>query len=119
MFKLAPFGSGQLFALTAPDLHVPGLLDDVCIATGHLSSQPSGPRSHGQCVMAASFASPLFRRLAGRGSSFRGLPSWWAVRFALSLACCLTPTRPSAQLLGGFSVRLRPPARHLVVLFLY
>ena len=36
------------------------------------------------------FASPLFRRLAGRGSSFRGFPFWWAMRFALSPARRLT-----------------------------
>ena len=44
VFKLAPLGNGQVFALTAPDLHVPGIPD---VATGHLSSQ------HGHCVLAA------------------------------------------------------------------
>ena len=29
VFKLAPFGNGQLFDLTAPDLHLPGIPDDV------------------------------------------------------------------------------------------
>ena len=29
VFKLAPFGNGQLFALTAPDLCVPSISDDV------------------------------------------------------------------------------------------
>ena len=29
VFKLAPFGNGQLFDLTAPDLRVPGIPDDV------------------------------------------------------------------------------------------
>ena len=28
VFKLAPFGNGQLFDLTTPDLRVPGILDD-------------------------------------------------------------------------------------------
>ena len=28
VFKLAPFGNGQVFAFTAPDLHVPGIPDD-------------------------------------------------------------------------------------------
>ena len=37
-----------------------------------------------------SFASPLFRRLAGGGPSFRGFPIWWAMQFAISLARCLT-----------------------------
>ena len=29
VFKLAPFGNGEVFARTAPDLHVPGIPDDV------------------------------------------------------------------------------------------
>ena len=29
MFKLVPLGNGQVFALTAPDLHVPGVPDGV------------------------------------------------------------------------------------------
>ena len=29
VFKLAPLGNGQLFALTAPDLHVPGIPADM------------------------------------------------------------------------------------------
>ena len=29
VFKLAPLGNGQVFALTAPDLHVPGIPDDM------------------------------------------------------------------------------------------
>ena len=36
------------------------LLSDLCIATSHLSSQPYGSESHGQCVMAV--LSPLFSR---------------------------------------------------------
>ena len=46
LFKLAPFGIGQLFTPVSPDLCVPGVSSEV-FATGHLSSQ------HGQCVMAA------------------------------------------------------------------
>ena len=56
MFKLAPFGNGQLFNLTAPDLRVPGIPDDVLQQV----SQPSGSKSHGQCVKAA----PSPRRFA-------------------------------------------------------
>ena len=36
------------------------------------------------------FASPLFRRLAGRGAPFRGFPFRWALHFVLSLTRCLT-----------------------------
>ena len=36
------------------------------------------------------FASPLSRRLAGRGPSSRGFPFGWALQFAVSLARCLT-----------------------------
>ena len=36
------------------------------------------------------FASPLFRRLAGRGPFFRGFPFRWALQFAFSLTRCLT-----------------------------
>ena len=38
------------------------------------------------------FASPLFRRLAGRGSFFRGFPFRWALQLTVSLARCLTYT---------------------------
>ena len=36
------------------------------------------------------FASPLFRRLAGRGSFFRGFPFRWALQFVFSLVRCVT-----------------------------
>ena len=45
MFKLAPSGNGQVFALTGPDLRIPGIPDDMLQQV--LSSL------HGQCVMAA------------------------------------------------------------------
>ena len=45
VFKLAPFGSAQLFTLVAPDLCVPGIPDGVLQRV--ISSQ------HGQSVMAA------------------------------------------------------------------
>ena len=40
--------------------------------------------------MAAPFASPFFRRLAGRGAFFCGFPFRWVLHFAMSLARCLT-----------------------------
>ena len=36
------------------------------------------------------FASPLFRRLAGRGALFCGFPCRWVLHFALSFTRCLT-----------------------------
>ena len=36
------------------------------------------------------FASPLFRRLAGRGAFFRGFPFRWVLHFALSLTRSIT-----------------------------
>ena len=36
------------------------------------------------------FASPLFRRLAGRAALFRGFLVRWVLHFALSLTRCLT-----------------------------
>ena len=59
-----------------------------CIATGHLSSQPSGSEPSGLCVMAALLPPRLFA--ACRGSNFRGFPAWWALHFAIYLARCLT-----------------------------
>ena len=82
VFKLAPLGNGQVFALTAPDLHVPGIPDGV--ATGSLS------RQHGQCVMAALSPPRFFARLAGGGSSFRCFPFRWALQFVFSLVRSLT-----------------------------
>ena len=38
------------------------------------------------------FASPLFRRLAGRGPFFRGFPFRWTLQLTVSLARCLTYT---------------------------
>ena len=59
MFKLAPFGNGQVFDLTTPDLRVPGIPDD---ALQPIISQASHLAQ----------ARTPFRRLAGRGPSFRG-----------------------------------------------
>ena len=70
VFKLAPLNSGQTFTLVTLDLSVPGISPDV-FATGSLSSQQAS------CVMAASLASPLYRRLTGRGVFvFCFLPRW-------------------------------------------
>ena len=60
VFKLAPLGSGQLFALIAPDLGVPGEVLQQVISQANTASDGHP------------FASPLIRRLAGRGSFFRG-----------------------------------------------
>ena len=75
VFKLAPFGSGQLFALVAPDLCVPGVLLKCCRRS---SLKPARPMCDGR-----PFASPLFRRLAGRGALFRGFPFRWVLHFVL------------------------------------
>ena len=55
------------------------------VATGHLSSQKGN-------LDGRPFASPLFRRLAGRGPFFRGFPFRWALQLTVSLARCLTYT---------------------------
>ena len=49
------------------------------------SLKPARPMCDGR-----PFASPLFRRLAGRGSFFRGFRFRWAVQFVFSLVHCLT-----------------------------
>ena len=50
-----------------------------------LSLKPARPHCDGRF-----FASPLCRRLAGRGAFFRGFPFRWVLHFALSLIRCLT-----------------------------
>ena len=62
------------------------------------------------------FASPLFRRLAGRGSFFRGFPFRWALQFVFSLPDL---TGRSTLLQERSLVRKRSPSRHLVVPFLH
>ena len=49
VFKLTPFGNGQVFELTAPDLCVPGIPDEVLQRV----ISPAGSERCGQCVMAA------------------------------------------------------------------
>ena len=49
------------------------------------SLKPARPMRDGR-----PFASPPFRRLAGRGSLFRGFTFRWALQFAFSLTRCLT-----------------------------
>ena len=51
------------------------------------SLKPERPKCEGR-----PFASPLFRRLAGRGPFFRGFPFRWALQWTVSLARCLTFT---------------------------
>ena len=77
VFKIAPFGSGQLFILVARDLCVPVFLVKRCNGS---SLKPARPMCDGR-----PFASPLFRRLAGRGALFRGFPFRWVLHLALSL----------------------------------
>ena len=65
VFKLAPLGNEQMFDLTALDLCVLGIPDDVLRQVILQASHPAQYRT-------ANVASSSFRRLAGRGSSFRG-----------------------------------------------
>ena len=51
------------------------------------SLKPERPMCEGR-----PFASTLFRRLAGRGSFFRGFPFRWSLQWTVSLARCLTYT---------------------------
>ena len=67
VFKLAPLGSGQIFTPVAPDLSVPGVSPEVLQRV--LSLKPTGLMCDGR-----SLASPLFRRLAGRGTFFCVFP---------------------------------------------
>ena len=78
VFKLVPFGSGQLFALVAPDLCVPGLRNEVLQRGSSL--KPAQPMCDGR-----PFASQLVRRLSGRGALFRGFPCRWVLHFVISL----------------------------------
>ena len=64
----------QSFALVALDLCVPG------VSSEGSSLKPARPLCDGR-----PFASPLFRRLAGRGALFRGFPFRWVLHFVLSL----------------------------------
>ena len=84
VFKLVSCGNGQLFALTAPDLRIPVFQIECCNRSSLKSERP-------MCD-GRPFASPLFRRLAGRGTFFRGFPFRWALQLTVSLARCLTYT---------------------------
>ena len=68
LFKFAPCGSGQLFALVAPDMVVPGVPSEVLQRS---SLKPARPLCDGR-----SLVSPFFRRLEGRGAFFF---FFWAV----------------------------------------
>ena len=63
VFKLAPLRNEQMFHLTAPDLFVPGIPNDV-FATSHCASQAQSSEWHDQCVTAA--PSPPRRSAAWR-----------------------------------------------------
>ena len=65
VFKLAPFGSGQMFTLVAPDLSVAGIPDGVL---QRVLLKPTRSMCDGR-----PFA-PFFRRLACRGPLFCGFP---------------------------------------------
>ena len=82
MFKLAPFGSAQWFALVSPDLSVPGILDGVL--------QRDICQTNMANVRWPSFRLPLFRPLAGRGGFLRGFLFRWVLHFALTLTRSLT-----------------------------
>ena len=84
VFKLAPFGSGQLFTLVAPDLCV--FLVFLVKSCNGSSLKPARP----MCDDRRPFASPLFRRLVGRGTLFRGFPFRWVLHLALSLTRSIT-----------------------------
>ena len=75
VFKLAPLGSGQTFALVTAELSVPGVPPDGFSLQSH----------HGPMCDGRPLASPLFRHLAGRGALFRGFPFRWVSHFVLSL----------------------------------
>ena len=66
VFKLAPFGNGQVFAPTTPDLRFPGITDGVLQLVISQASTAT--------VMALPFASPLYRCPAGRGAFFPQFP---------------------------------------------
>ena len=89
VFKLAPLGNEQLFDLTAPDLRVPGIPDDA-FATGHLSSQPAGSESHGQCVTAAPSLPSRFAAWRIGAPLFEFSLFGGAMQIAIFLARCLT-----------------------------
>ena len=117
VFKFAPFGNGQLFDLTTPDLRVPGFSDD---ALQQIISQAS----HLAQDRTANMWWPPFRLLTfsplgGSRPVFLRFP--FLVGYAICALSGSMPdlTRLSASLQGGFSVRLRSPARHLVVPLLY
>ena len=78
VFKLAPFGSGQLFTLVAPDLCV--FLVFFLEVLQRVISQAS----------TANVWWPPIRLPAGRGALFRGFPFRWVLHLALSLTRSMT-----------------------------
>ena len=70
VFRLAPFGNGQVFDLLAPGLCIPSILDDVVrqviVQARHLAQNGT--------LNGRSIASSPFRRLASRGHFFSRFP---------------------------------------------
>ena len=107
--KLALSGNGQLFALTASDLHVPGILDTCC---NRSSLKPARPLCDGR-----SFVPPAFSPPGGSRALFRRFPfSMGFTFFALSGSILDLAVR-NAMLQGKSSVQMRPPARYLSCFF--
>ena len=73
VFKLASLGSGHTFTLVAPEL-------SVLKCCNVFSLKPTGLMCDGR-----SLASPLFRRLAGRGAFFCGFLLRWVPHFVFYL----------------------------------
>ena len=78
VFKLVPFGNGQVHLICV-------FLVFLMECCNRSSLKTARPMCDGR-----PFASPPFRCLAGRGPFFRGFPFRWALQFAFSLARCLT-----------------------------
>ena len=76
---MAPLESGQTFALVSSDVRIPRVTDDILQRILSQAGCDGRP-----------FASPLFRRVAGRGVFFRGFPFRWGLQIALSVVQCIT-----------------------------
>ena len=89
VFKLAPPEHEHPFDLTASDLCVPRISDDVLRQVICQASHLAQNRAV-LCVMAA--PSPPRRSAAWRVEAppFRGFPIWWTMQFAIYLARCRT-----------------------------
>ena len=82
-----------------------------CVATGHL--KPARPLCDGR-----PFASPHFRRLAGRGALFCDFLCRWVLHFALSLIRCLTVQDATSCLMQSSLFECGRPFHGLSCLFI-